>query len=94
MRPEKEGYYWYRECTEINGRKQAVGFEGWDIVKVQHYSSGHYKNNPCRMKKPILMYCVFSCWIKGLIEVKKSIGIWGNKVANLKDDIGLDRLSL
>ena len=80
-----EGYYWYKDYHIVDGRGNPTEFDDWDIVKVQLYSSGPYKNNPLRMKKPKLMFIRFG--IAKLIYVKKSKGIWGLKIRNLKQEI-------
>ena len=82
QKPTTEGYYWYRDVDEFNGRGTPIAFSEWDIVKVQLYGKGHYKNNPLRSKKPILM---LHCFLyAGIVEVRKSKGIWGAKVSKLK----------
>ena len=87
QKPRKDGYYWYAEVAEVDGRGSPTKFVDWDIVKLEWFGTGHYKNNPLRMKKPILMMADFNCHIKGLRKVNKSKGVWGKRIAmlNLRD---------
>ena len=86
QKPNTEGYYWYKDIDEVNGRGTPVKFGEWDIVKAQLYSNGHYANNPMRLKKPILMKQRLGS--PYLEEIKKCKGIWGKRVAKLKESDG------
>ena len=81
----KEGYYWYQDVDVVDGRGTPVEFGEWDIVKLQLYSSGYDKRytKELKLKSPVLMMSFFNQ--KYLTEVKKAKGLFGKKIANLKE---------
>jgi hypothetical protein len=87
MIPTKEGYYWYKGVEEVDGRNHPTKYMDWDIVKVQLYSRGYDRRytKHLKLKPPVLMFMVFSCWVKELFEVNKADGIWGKKICGLRE---------
>lgn len=89
MIPRKEGYYWYKEVDEIDGRNHPVRFMNWDVVKVQFYSRGYDKRykKELKLKTPILMFMIFNCWTKTseLFDVDRAQGVWGKRINSLRE---------
>lgn len=81
LKPKKPGYYWYREGNDWD--------QPWDIVKIDNYSRGWEKGAngknilPLTLRKPILMVQYFG--YVALKKLKKTDGIWGERVSKIKE---------